>query len=1560
MWVIISFMLLFGIVYILVQQPGVQTYLVHKISDYLSNKLKTTVSIKSVNIQFFTTAILEDILVKDKQNDTLLFAGNLKAKFGIFEIINQNFEIKDLLLENANISIFRGRNDSDFNYQFIADAFSSNDTTTSHSKNPFLKIGTIHLKNVRFIYRDEPGVDVTVHLPEFFAEFNKLSLDEPLLDLKKIQLDNPFVVVTSLYDSFPKTKTDTGPDTAIYHINTKSFVLLADKFQMNNGHFIYMRENRERDTTRFDTNHLNFTDINFDVENAKILMDTITGFIKNLSTKEQSGLVVKKLTADARVTPAESSLSNLTLQLPRSEIHNQFEFQYFNFPAFYDFISSVHMRANLKNSYISLSDLTCFAPELKKMNDPMQVTGKFNGTVDNLKVKELCLKAANQTVVKGKGVIQGLPSLDEMFFDMQFDEAVSSAEDLKIIYHDIFLPKEIARAGTISLKGNITGFLNDFVGNIIVNTDQGMVQTDLNMKLNNGIPKYSGSVTTSNFNLGKIFNLDSTIGKASFTTTVSGSGIMLVDVNTSVVSHIDKLEVLGYPYRNISVNGILNSKVFTGKLLVNDQNIHLDFQGKVDLQDSIPIYNFYAEVANAHLNKLGFTSRDLTLSTNININLIGKNPLTGTGTVTADNTVFSDETDFYKVKHLFFDVKEKSLNQKHLTLKTDFISADLDGEFNLPELPDAIVDAIKRYLPSLPSDFGDSPSPQNFDFAIRLDKMDEFNKFFLKGIEGLSSTTVNGHFANDSSDINFDGVIPSVRYGTVFSKDLVLIGESNQGILNLSVTSHFLQLNDSLKILDPFVSAAFIDNSVLFNIKANDQSGIYKIDLLASAQGQNDKIKIKFLPSSLLLNQQLWNFNSANEVVYGGNSLHFTNTELTHSNQKIVFENASVTDSQSVKISLNNVQIADFYNLFRINNYALKGTVNGYATVLNLFDKPRYSANLTALQFGVNSDSADKVIALVDYDPVKDEMNIDAKVKDDLYDVEAKGIYAPGKKSDSLNFKIEVVKCELGFLGKYLGDYISNVEGKIAGQLFLKGSTDKPFLTGSLVIPSAISKINYLQTSYSFSGEQIKLTENKIDLGEFTLYDDKGNTALVGGEIDHNYLSDFNLKLHLSTKNFHMLNTNQFDNSLFYGSAYTSGTLFVNGNVDALDMSATLTSNRGTEISIPVSDDASVSGNSFVRFVHHDSTLLIIQKKIEEDNPNLKLNFNLTLNPLAKLNIIFDQKAGDIITGTGNGNIRLEIDLDGNFSMFGNYVIEKGDYDFTLQNFFNKKFAIDKGSTISWNGDPYQAIIDINAIYSISRVSFSDLVSQNIDNLSESEKKDIEKKVPVDVYMHLTGSLLTPNIDFDIRQPKNESSMNSFASRKLGEIRADENEMNKQVFGLLMINRFLPPDANAGGLVSSGASTSVSEFLANQLSYWLSQNKYNIGFNLNYNNANNSTTNSAGTAADIYQRRSELQLVLTKSFFHDRVSIDVGGNYDVNANNSTKQSNVYLSDFTMEYKITPDGRFIAKAFSRSQYDVIEERNRDTYGVSVSFQKDFNKLKELFISDRVKKKQKVKK
>jgi len=1554
MWFLISIVLLFFIVWLLIRQPSVQTWLVHKVSDYLSEKLHTKVSVESVNIEFLTSAVINGVYVEDQKKDTLLYAGKITASFGVMQLFSQDFEVKNLSLENVRVRMFRSATDTDFNYQFIADAFASNDTSTSGGKNPTLKLGIIALKNISFTYRDEPAIDVSVRLPAMEASFQNFNLDDPLLDLKKLYLEKPDVVVTQLYDSSAHSSIS-EPDTGLVHLNRKSFKMLVSEMKMSDARFRYEVENTKQDSGIFDQHHMDFTGISMDIRDGKFIADTITAFIKNISAKEKSGLVVNSLSANARITPTQSSLENLLVKLPRSEVKNSFSFQYLSFRDFQDFIPNVFMQADFKKSYVCPNDLSCFSPELKAMIDPIELNGKLSGTVDNLKLKELLLKAGTETMAKGKIIIQGLPSINDMYFEVQLEEATTSANDLRIIYPDAQLPNEVSKAGLISLKGNMSGFLNDFVTNMVLVSNLGVATTDLNMKLNeNRIPEYSGSLQTSNFELGHLFGLDSSLGKVSLTTAIKGKGFELSILNSNINSKIDKIEFLGYPYHDITVNGSIEEKVFNGKLRVNDHNLQFNFSGEINLQDSIPVYDFIAKVERANLDSLGFISRHLSFSSDLNIKLKGNNPLTGTGTIAAENTLFDDGEDSFLVRHLNFDVTEISSNRKTLQLRTDFLNADFNGNFVLPEVPLALLNTVKYYLPSLNVMQGDSISPQRFDYDIEAKNMMNFNSFFLKGIEGLSNTRIMGHYASDSNYIFLEGKIPYLKYGETFSNDLQLNGESNNGALSLSLTSNFFQINDSFKVVDPFVSATVAENKVLFNVKANDENGNYKIDLLASANGEGNNIRIRFLPSAIQLNHQQWNFAPGNNILIGEKSLHFDNLSLAHESQSIRFENA--TDSESVKVSLSKIRIEDFYNLFRLSKYEVRGELNGTASIFNLYQSPRYEANIAATQFAFNGDSADKVIVKIDYNTNKDLMTLSAKVKDDLYDVEASGSYLPNSTSNSLDMKAEIIKVELPILGKYLSDYVSNVSGRVGGQLFLKGTLSKPSVTGSLSILNAEAKVDYLQTSYSFSGATIKLDDNKIDLGEITLYDDVKNgrnPAIVTGIITHDHLSDFAMDLHMSTKNFHMLNTSPLDNSLFYGSAFGGGTIDLTGPVDALVMNSRLKTNEGTDISIPISDDASLSGNSFVYFVKHNT-----DTKSTADIPktmsNIKMNFDLSMNELAKVNIIFDEKAGDIISGTGNGDMRLEIDLGGDFNMFGNYVIEKGDYLFTLQNFINKPFSIERGGSISWNGDPYDAQVDINAIYSQSKVSLTDLVT-DVASLPDADRREVEKKIPIDVYMHLTGSLLTPNISFDIKEG-NDEGINSFASRKLNEIRNDENELNKQVFGLLMIHRFIPPNAGGAGLVSSGVNTSVSEFFANQLSYWVSQNSLGIGLNVSGDipglTGNNTDPNSI-------ERRKEMQIILTKAIFHNRIILEAGGNVDFNNTTSDKSTNAYLSDFTIEYKITPDGRFSAKAFNRSQYDVIEERNRDTYGVSLSFKKDFNNLHELFTSQREKKVRKVK-
>lgn len=1548
-------LLLFGILIIFIRKPSVQTWLVHKTASYLSDKLNTKVSVGSIDIAFYKTVTLKNIYIEDRKQDTLLYANQLNVSIGIFNLLRSKFSIDKIELNNAAFNMLRGQDDSDFNYQFILDALGSADTSQSGSSPPDLNVKAIRLNNIRFHFRDEPATDLSVYLPSAQIDFNKLSLENPTLDVKNIFLNQPDIRVISLYDT--TASVDRSNDTGVIHLNTGTFQLLVKKFRITNARFRFDDENVMPDTTRFDTYHMDFANANLFFDNVRFTGDSIVGKIAQISCKEKSGLQVDTLYGDARVTPFISELNNLYIKTPNSRLRDYFSFNYNRFPDFNYFLTKVIMKGDFRNSIVSVNDLSVFAPELIGNNQSLNFRGRILGTVDNLKARQLDISAGKVSFLRGNISFRGLPDVNETFVDLDLDEARSCYSDLRIILPKIQFPENLDKLGMMNVTGNFSGFFKDFVAYAVLSTDIGVVNSDLNMKIKKGLRmEYAGSLSSSGFNLGKFIGQDSLLGKISMVSKVRGSRLGADDFNSNILAHVDRFDFNGYSYSGISVDGFFDNKLFTGKLLVLDNSLKLNFQGTVNFNDSLPKFNFFATIDSARLRRLNFSEEDYLLSTELNIHIQGDNIDEMQGNAKAVHTVFRKERQIFRLDSLSVNSFIKG-NQKTFLVRSDILSLLLQGRFNIGALPQAFIAVLSHYFPSLPVSHELPAGIQDLDYSVTVRNTDAFMNFFFPEYSGLSNSTLNGHFNTQSNSLSFNCFIPEFGKSEILGRKIIINGETDETQISLNLTSGYFQLNDSIKVIDPFFSVQVINDTALVNLKAHDVTSNYLLDVIAKVTGRENFISMKFLPSLLTLNKNEWHFAPNNEIVYEKNSLRATNFRLIQDNQSVSLSNLPADEGvTNLRLSMKNLHLEDFYNLFQIKDVELKGSIDGNADMLNVFGSPRFDVHTTVTDFHINNDSISKIYTDINYNTMLDKMDAVVKVKDNRYDIEVRGNYIPGKKDDTLDFKADIIKAELPIIDNYVGDIVTGTEGKVAGQVFLKGTLKKPQLTGSLIIPYAKTTVDYLQTTYNLNGVKVELKNNLIDLGEFTLYDTDGNTAKAGGKITHDNLKNFKLDLYANTNNFQLLKTTPKDNSLFYGTAYGSGIVKFTGTIDNLDISASLQSKAGTAVSIPITDETSVTEKNFIRFVNVPGDTLKKTTITETTPDNLSINLELDITPDAQVRIIFDQKAGDIISGNGSGHLRMEINPAGDFNLYGTYTVEQGDYLFTLQNFFSKKFSIEKGGTISWSGDPYQAKINLNAIYKVTKTSLSDLTEGTGIRLSEADQREAEKKVPVNVYMNLSGSLLSPNIVFDIKIPESGGSISSYATRKLDEIKQDENELNKQVFGLLMLNRFLPPTFDPGIVTTS--ATSVGEFVANQLSYWLSQgfNKYGLDINVTTAEYGSSLTNPTDPSqTDI--RRKELQVALTKRFFNNRVSVDVGSNFDYgqNVTNNKQQNNIYLGDFTVEYKLTQDGRLSLKGFYRSNYDIIDERNRNKYGGSISFKKDFNKFSDIFRSQELKKK-----
>jgi hypothetical protein len=424
--------------------------------------------------------------------------------------------------------------------------------------------------------------------------------------------------------------------------------------------------------------------------------------------------------------------------------------------------------------------------------------------------------------------------------------------------------------------------------------------------------------------------------------------------------------------------------------------------------------------------------------------------------------------------------------------------------------------------------------------------------------------------------------------------------------------------------------------------------------------------------------------------------------------------------------------------------------------------------------------------------------------------------------------------------------------------------------------------------------------------------------------------------------NFLILNTTSKDNDLYYGTAFTSGDFRIYGKEKALNISANATSEKGTKFFIPLEGSTEVIREEFINFISVNDTVNLNHRQEGKKMglSGINLNLDLDITPDAYVEIIFDLTAGDIIRGRGNGKLNLQIDTKGDFNMFGDYEITEGGYNFTLYNIINKEFEIEPNSKISWVGDPYEAILDIRANYN----QLASLIPiLRVDDATVKDNPELKRKYPAKVLLDIKGNLLHPEIEFDIEvedYPKNatyngvsiETQMSAFKTKLI----TDEQELKRQVFSLIILKRFSEENAfNVGGSVER----SVSEFISNQISYWITQFDENLDVDVDLGSLDDEAFNT-------------FQLRMSYSFLDGRLRVTRDGGFTDQTSGTTAQS--IIGDWSVEYLLSPDGKLRAKIYNKTNYDPLNQNlkpTNTTAGFSLMHTQNFDEIKNIFKKNR---------
>jgi hypothetical protein len=1436
--------------------PGVQTIVVRRITDHISEKFKSTLSIGDVDFQFFNRLNMNNILIKDQNNDTLIYAQQLSAVIRKIDLKKNTIVLGRLSLTNPVVA-------------FITDT-----------------AGTLNLT----WYIDKlmtPG------------------------------------------DTLKKTKS----------------TISINQVEIASGRFSLVNETKALSKGLLDLNNMHLAGINCMLEDFNIEDDTTSFSINDLMFRESGGFTVRRMNSLVKLAKNVVSFNSASVNCDSSVLNIQHAAIKAD-SSFKDFINGVRLDILLDKSLVCFSDLQFFAPFAAGIDESVFISGKILGTISELRGRNIELSGLDHTYLNCDFDFSGLPEIENSFIYFGINSLRSTSEDIKrLVLHikgPVKLPEFIDKLATFSFSGSFTGFTTDFVAYGKLRTPAGEIKTDISMRPDESSSfRINGLITGTDIDLGYLTGKPDLLGNLSIRTNVDGIAYSMKKFSGSLSGMIDSLELNSYKYRNIGLNGVFTEKTWDGNVKISDKNIRMDILGMFNFNRELPEFDFTLNLANADLNKLNLDKADTasSLSMLLTANIKGNSIDDFEGEIKLLNSRlkrFGNTLDLYN-----FSIKTFTENNRPaISLRTDYIDADLRGYYDFSSMETLVKKTLASLMPSrFTKPVEDNEDMENnFTFNISFKNTDRLSDFINNRIKISEKSYLNGSIFTDSI-MRIKGEAKTFSYRNTIINDLSIEGNLSLPELYIGLKSSSLSLLGQSDLKGISVSLNSRPDTFLFALGWDNQDKILNKGNFSAGgkfsrnENEDPVLLVNIDSSDIYIRNNLWKINNSS-IALDSSSLNINKLYINNKEHYFLVDGTVSEDpADTLHLEFKGIDISPLNYLTQKKDNAnlvplgIKGDLNGNVLITGIYRDILIESNLNVNNFEMlESDYGDLSIVsawnsrkrVVD---ILAGSNLNGKKMLDI-----KGFYDPA--SSKILLDGEADKLPVDALNPLLKVFASGITGTATGKIRMSGELNKLVLRGALMVEDATIKIDYLQTKYSLN-DSIKFDKNKIIFDYIKLTDERGNTAILDGAVNHRYFKEYSSDLMIIMNEVMALNTRPKDNDLFYGTVFATGVTTIKSYASSLLFDISAKTGRNTRFYIPLNSSEAVSDYSFISFIDPDSITIVQEvpgKNASKPVPKTKmeLNFDLEVTPEAEVQLIFDSKIGDVMKGHGSGKLNININEKGDFKISGDYIIEDGDYLFTLGNIFNKPFSVENGGRISFNGDIDNAEIDIKAIYKL-KTSLSEIMMD----------EKYSERIPVECQINLSGSLFNPIVGLDIVLPMADEATRTY----LKNIIKTEEEKSRQFLYLLVMNSFYADPSFGSSLTSTTTATGTSamavtttEMVSHQLSNWVSQisNDFNVGFvyRPGYKDLNS----------------NEVQLALSTQLLNDKVAIN--GNFDVRGTGgSTDNTDQLIGDFDIEYKLTENIRF--KVFNRFNNPYTGRQADYTQGVGLFFKQDFDKFSDLF-------------
>ena len=1467
--------------------------------------------------------------------DSKMKYGNLFLEVDEIDLDAMHFSVDNFEIHNAQLNYKQSK------------VLPTNDNE-KRPQLPSISIAEFSVDNVQANYTSKPNkLEIYTDLSEFYFNSFKADIANSTYEIDDLRLKNSMISLKN--DNVKGGVKDATTNQSLSDFQWPAFNIAASKIDMENNTLFYTRGNSEALKGVFNPNDISLQNFRLKANDLTYEPKLANLNVEALSFLEKSGFLLQSMTFESSLGDAHLKFDAISLVTGNSSIAGAVALKYATIDQLFNTPSGVQVEVKVPNLRFGLEDAFYFQPALAYNANFVNAKQHLfkgqlfaNGTLENIVLADTRLNWGDNTSVALSGMMTNPTDITSFSFELSDLNGLTSRSDILLFVSEedlgITIPQEV------KLSATAKGTPQNFITNAKVKIPEGTAHLEGPFNFKNGFD-FKGTLNIDSLQLNKLLKNEQ-FGEVSLTADGSVSGTSLRSLKANFAANISRFQFNGYNYENIATEGQINNGKGDVGLDYKDKNLHFSSAINMVLDTTAYDIQLNMDLKGANLRALNLTSSEIKLRTGAKV-LFKGSPDDFDLSATLSGSVAVLDNIQYKTDVIDL-VTHIDSSATQLAISSSFLNGNLDSNSS----PEKITSAIRQQFLSYFSEASETDAVTDsvkVQINAQLRPEPILTEVFFKGLQRLDTVTLDATFDAVSKKLSADFHMPSAQYKTSILDSLKINLNGDANNLEFSAAIGGLKYRP-INIKKTFFEGRLKNRELLLDFVSYDEDE-KSVHLAAEMSLQKDTVHLHISPNELILDKSQWSIPDDNSMAFVNEHLYFEQMVLSKDNEKMELT-AAAPENQKDHFGLlfENFRLQTLLSFFNPDKALASGVLQGSFILENPYGATGLVTDLTIDEFALLENPMGRLTIEATSNNFS-AYTIDMAIMDKGLDLDLSGNYTASEKSANLDIDIDLKKLEMQFLQGFFKEEITQAKGYLSGHLKLGGRLNDPLYNGQISFHQTALEVAKLNTAFNIDTESITFDDAKVSVDQFHIKDANGNLLIINGAIDTKTFDNPGFDLNFKAENFSLLNATEENNELYYGIFSADADVQLSGDLNLPKMRGEIRIEKGTELTYVVPEERLdiQERDGVVIFVNRENPddILTISEKEEASNRirGFDIDMGLEIDEDVVFNIVLDQRTDDRLQVQGEANFKLNIDPNGIIGLTGKYELQNGFYQTNLYNLVSRKFDIRSGSSITWLGDPFDAKLDVTAIYKVE-TSPAPLMSEVTSGIDTGLASVYQDKIPFLVYLNVKGKITTPDLSFELDIPKEaQSDAGGVVYGRVQQLNEQEPELNKQVFSLLAFNRFFPTtgsDGSSGG-ASSLARNNVNQVLSGGLNTFSDKIFGNSGFELDFDL--DSFTDYRGTTA---QDRTQLNINAKDQFFDDRLIVSVGSSVDVNGSALPGQKETpIIGNVSLEYLLTKNGRYRLKGYQKNEYTNIIDGQLIVSGLAFIFDREFNKFSELF-------------